>query len=130
MPANWENREEPCGFLERFDKRHMRNWDEAILRESIAQTYGMITHIDDCVGRLREAVAELGLADNTVVVFLSDHGDYLGSHHLLFKGPWPYEPVVRVPLILAHAAGTAGRPAGPAGQPSGLCAHGPGLCRD
>ena len=99
LPENWNHAEDPCGFLERFNTRFMRDWDEAILRESIAQTYGMITHIDDCVGRLRAAVSELGLADNTVVVFLSDHGDYLGSHHLLFKGPWPYEPVVRVPLI-------------------------------
>jgi arylsulfatase A-like enzyme len=108
LPANWEHAADPCGFLERFSTGKMRDWDEGILRESIAQTYGMITHIDDCVGRLREAVAELGLADNTVVVFLSDHGDYLGSHHLLFKGPWPYEPVVRVPLIWHTPQGELG----------------------
>ncbi len=108
LPANWEHTVEPCGFLERFAAGRLRDWDEAILRESIAQTYGMITHIDDCVGRLCAALAELNLADNTIVVFLSDHGDYLGSHHLLFKGPWPYEPVVRVPLIWRTPQGQRG----------------------
>lgn len=99
LPENWQSAEEPCGFLDRFDKGPTRNWDEAVLRESLAQTYGMITHIDDCVGRLLETLQDTGQAENTVVVFLSDHGDYLGSHHLLFKGVWPYEPVVRVPLV-------------------------------
>ena len=111
LPDNWNHRDDPCGYLERFDwgdRNLHRNWDEAVLRESIAQTYGMITHIDDCVGRLLGALDEAGLAGNTVVVFLSDHGDYLGSHHLLFKGPWPYEPVVRVPLIWRAPGGQQG----------------------
>ena len=111
LPDNWNHRDDPCGYLERFDwgdRNLHRNWDETVLRESIAQTYGMITHIDDCVGRLLGALDEAGLAGNTVVVFLSDHGDYLGSHHLLFKGPWPYEPVVRVPLIWRAPGGQQG----------------------
>jgi len=111
LPDNWNHGEDPCGYLERFDqygRKLHRNWDEAVLRESIAQTYGMITHIDDCVGRLLGALDESGLAENTTVVFLSDHGDYLGSHHLLFKGPWPYEPVVRVPLIWRAPGGQQG----------------------
>ena len=112
LPDNWNHREDPCGYLERFDmgdRNLHRNWDEAVLRESIAQTYGMITHIDDCVGRLLSALDECGLTENTTVVFLSDHGDYLGSHHLLFKGPWPYEPVVRVPLIWRAPGGQQGK---------------------
>lgn len=108
LPPNWDCREEPCAFLERFDSDRLRDWDEAILRESLAQTYGMITHIDDCVGRLLEALSALDLADNTVVAFFSDHGDYLGSHHLLFKSAWPYEPVIRVPLIWKSPQGQRG----------------------
>ena len=108
LPENWQSAEEPCGFLDRFDKGQTRNWDEAILRESLAQTYGMITHIDDCVGRLLDALQDTGHAENTVVVFLSDHGDYLGSHHLLFKGVWPYEPVIRVPLVWRTPEGQQG----------------------
>ena len=59
----------------------------------------MITHIDDNVGRLLQHLDQTGHTDNTIVVFLSDHGEYLGSHHLLLKGKWPYEQVVRVPFI-------------------------------
>lgn len=99
LPANWDRHQDPCSYLANLEQGRFRDWDETILRESIAQTYGMITHIDDCVGRLRSAMSDLGLADNTIVVFLSDHGEYLGSHHLLLKGAWPYEPVVRVPLV-------------------------------
>lgn len=108
LPGNWDCADEPCGFLERVDTERYRTWDEAVLREALAQTYGMITHIDDCVGRLLEAVTALGLADDTVIVFLSDHGDYLGSHHLLYKGVWPYEPVIRVPLIWKSPQGRQG----------------------
>ncbi len=108
LPDNWDCSEDPCGYLERFDRPTHRGWDEGILREAIAQTYGMITHIDDCVGRLRDALTELGLTEGTIVVFLSDHGEYLGSHNLLLKGPWPYEPVVRVPLIWHTPQGRKG----------------------
>ncbi len=108
LPENWESDEEPCGFLDRFNKDQTRDWNEAILRESLAQTYGMITHIDDCVGRLLDALQNSGQAENTIVVFLSDHGDYLGSHHLLFKGVWPYEPVIRVPLVWKIPEGQEG----------------------
>lgn len=108
LPENWRNTEDPCGFLDRYDKRFMRDWDEEILRESLAQTYGMITHIDDCVGRLLAGLDAAGRTEDTAVVFLSDHGDYLGSHHLLFKGAWPYEPVIRVPLIWKTPAGQRG----------------------
>jgi arylsulfatase A-like enzyme len=51
-------------------------------------------------GRVLEAQNRKGLADNTLVIFTSDHGDMLGDHHLLVKGAFFYDPVSRVPLIL------------------------------
>jgi arylsulfatase len=60
--------------------------------------YGMVTLLDDCIGRVLHAVDANGLRDNTVVVFLSDHGDYLGDHGFYGKG-LPYDSVLRVPLI-------------------------------
>jgi arylsulfatase A-like enzyme len=70
-------------------------------REIIALTYGMITMIDDAVGRILAALQESGLADNTVIVFTSDHGDFMGDHGLMLKGPIHYQGLVRIPFIWA-----------------------------
>ncbi|TSH98583.1 sulfatase-like hydrolase/transferase [Verticiella sediminum] len=78
-------------------------------REAIALNYGSISHIDDAIGRILASLQALGLAENTVVVFTSDHGDYFGEHQLLWKGPLHYDSVVRVPFLWADPAAPAGR---------------------
>ncbi len=70
------------------------------LREIIANTYGQIALIDHNVGRLLIALEEAGLADDTYVVYISDHGDWLGDHGLILKGPMHYEGLLRVPMIV------------------------------
>ncbi|MDI7275553.1 MAG: sulfatase-like hydrolase/transferase [Anaerolineae bacterium] len=72
---------------------------DAHMQEIIAHTYGMIALIDEQVGRILGCLDTLGLRDRTVVVFLSDHGDLMGDHGLLNKGPFHYEGLLRVPLI-------------------------------
>lgn len=69
----------------------------------------MISLIDHNVGRLLIALAELGLEEETLVVFTSDHGDWLGDHGLLLKGPMAYEGLLRVGLILRGPGVPAGR---------------------
>ena len=59
----------------------------------------MVGHIDLEVGRVLEALSCAGMGDDTLVVFTSDHGDLLGDHGALAKGPLVYDPCVRVPLI-------------------------------
>lgn len=71
--------------------------DEA--RAIIALTYGMITMIDDAIGRVLNKLEELGLAENTVVIFTSDHGDYMGDHSLMLKLLLHYQGIIRVPFI-------------------------------
>src|SRR5690606_28986524 len=56
---------------------------EKILNELTAQTYGMITQIDDEVGRIVRYLKDTGRYDSTAILFVSDHGEYLGSHGLL-----------------------------------------------
>ena len=73
---------------------------DAQLRELIANYYGMISLVDHSVGRVLAALQDEGLADNTVVVFTSDHGDWLGDHGLVLKGPMFYEGLLRVGLIV------------------------------
>ena len=71
------------------------------LREMTANYYGMISLVDHHIGRILDGLKQSGLADNTLIVFASDHGDMLGDHGLYLKGPMFYEGVLRVPLIIA-----------------------------
>ncbi|SET99505.1 sulfatase family protein [Paracoccus homiensis] len=70
-------------------------------REIIALTYGSITMIDDAVGRVLRTLEEQGLAEDTIVVFTSDHGDYMGDHGLMLKLLMHYQGLIRVPFIWA-----------------------------
>ena len=66
-----------------------------------AAYYAMLELIDDQVGRMLDALRDSGQADDTLVLFTSDHGEMLGDHGLIQKGCRFYEGLVRVPLILA-----------------------------
>jgi arylsulfatase A-like enzyme len=76
--------------------------DDREAREAMALSCGMIAMIDDRIGRLLAQLAACGLADNTVVIFTTDHGDYLGDHRLLLKGPAHFSGITRVPFIWAE----------------------------
>lgn len=68
-------------------------------RQAIALAWGAIAMIDAMVGHVMRTLAELGLDRDTVVVFMSDHGDFMGDHGLLFKGPLHYRSLIRMPFI-------------------------------
>ncbi len=70
--------------------------------------FAMIAEVDAMVGDVLAALDRLGLAENTVVVFGSDHGELALEHRLLYKGI-AYEPAVRVPLIVAGPGVPRGR---------------------
>lgn len=78
-----------------------RHPDEFNARKLQAAYYAMIELIDDNVGRMLEALEETGQRQNTVVIFMSNHGETLGDHGLLLKGNRFYEGLVRVPLIFS-----------------------------
>ena len=109
LPPSWR---EPTGFHPLPDGNRGGTWqppeDEADMREIMAQTYGMITHVDSCVGQVLQALEKSGKADNTVVAFIADHGEYLGAHNLLHKGSWPVEELWRVPFIWSDPRSAAG----------------------
>jgi arylsulfatase A-like enzyme len=73
--------------------------DEREAREAMALSCGMISMIDDAVGRILGGLAARGLADDTIVIFTTDHGDFLGDHRLLLKGPAHYDGITHVPFI-------------------------------
>ena len=97
----------------RLDGAHR---DPDRMRRIRALYYGLIGQVDDGIARIMAALRELGLEQNTVVLFTADHGEMLGDHGLSQKN-CPYEPSVRVPLLLrwpgrTHAGATCDDPVG------------------
>ncbi len=75
--------------------------DERRTRESAAVYYGMVSLMDKYIGEILAALDRLGMRENTIIVFSSDHGDLLGDHGFWWKGVFPYEECVNVPFIAA-----------------------------
>jgi len=73
-------------------------------RRCLADYYAAVTALDDQLDRLLQTLDQLGLSDDTLVVFTSDHGDMLWSHGLLKKQA-PYEESIRVPFIARRPGG-------------------------
>ncbi len=69
-------------------------------RRITAAYYAMIEQVDTAVGEMLQTLEETGQADDTIVVFMSDHGEMLGDHGLYLKGPYFYDCLTRVPLII------------------------------
>ncbi len=74
---------------------------EENLRDITSIYFGMISAIDHEVGRIVAALEASGQLENTIIVFTSDHGDWMGDHGLLLKGPMLYDGLLRVPMIMA-----------------------------
>lgn len=72
---------------------------EKVIREAIAEYYALITHMDTQIGRILAALEESGQAENTLIIFTSDHGLAMGSHGLLGKQN-SYDHSVRAPFII------------------------------
>ncbi len=78
---------------------HSHLQDRAELAQDIACYYGMVSCMDKYIGRIIDHLDAQGLAQNTLVVFTSDHGHYFGQHGLIAKGAFHYDDGVRVPMI-------------------------------
>jgi arylsulfatase A-like enzyme len=62
--------------------------------------YGMVAQLDHAIGRVLDVLDERGLADDTLVIITTDHGEFLGEHQMIFKGPFGYDSLLRVPLLV------------------------------
>ena len=94
------------------------------LREIMALTYGMVELIDDALACLLEGLRRRGLLQNTHLIFTTDHGELLGDHGLLLKGPFHLDGLLRVPLIWRAPGATAGV----VNDPVGLVDLAPTIC--
>lgn len=84
-------------------------YSDAQLRSARHGYYAMVSEVDHYVGQILDRLDELALADNTVVVFTSDHGEWLGEHLRYGKGYPGHDCVSRVPLLIRFPAGKMGR---------------------
>ncbi len=66
-----------------------------------ASYWAMCDLIDEQVGRMLQTLENTGQRENTIIIFTSDHGEMLGDHGIYLKGPFFYEPAIRVPLIIS-----------------------------
>ena len=108
VPADDDFEIKPPHYRWSVDRKH--SWyggspsgsqDEDNQRQVRALYYGMITFIDDMIGRVLQALERHGLASNTHVIFTSDHGEMIDDHGQGGKPPMTYESVIRVPLLWA-----------------------------
>ncbi len=76
--------------------------DAMDMAENIAIYYGMISFTDKYVGRILDRLDALGLAEDTIVIYTSDHGHFYGHHGLRAKGPFHYEDLIRVPFLVRY----------------------------
>ena len=90
-------------FLKHTEARSrwaVRYWSPERTQQSLKGYYRLISGVDAAVGRIVAKLEKSGHADNTVIIFTSDHGQYLGDYG--FAGKWyPHDASVRVPLIIA-----------------------------
>lgn len=85
------------------DKKQLEPETEDEVRTFIAEYYGMISCIDYNVGRIMNKLDRLGIADDTMVIFLSDHGDMLGEHgYPCGYKPQGYRAAMQVPFIVRY----------------------------
>ncbi|QCT03657.1 sulfatase [Paenibacillus algicola] len=109
LPEHWDTEADSIDFLKGLRDVHPghSDFDEPVLREILSQTYGMISHVDSCIGEVLGKLKQLGLYENTVITFMADHGEYLGSHRLLTKAEWPWEELFNVPFLWKSPGSTA-----------------------
>lgn len=77
-------------------------WVRETASQELAGYHAMVENLDWNLGRLRTALEEAGLADDTIIVFFSDHGDMHGSHGL-FRKSSPWEESIRIPFVVGGA---------------------------
>ncbi len=99
LPASLSDPLTNSPYADRLVKERPAYRDAQNIRQMTSIYYGMVAEVDDWVGRILQRLDELGLAQNTLVIFTSDHGETLGEHGLHGKFVF-YEGSVHVPLLM------------------------------
>lgn len=98
--ADWSVYREPGGNTPHGMSCHLS--DRQTRAKNMACYYGMVSLMDKYIGQILDHLDGLGLAENTLVVFTTDHGEFLGQHGLRAKGPFHYEDLIRIPFLARY----------------------------
>nr|WP_145157282.1 sulfatase-like hydrolase/transferase [Paenibacillus terrae] len=86
-------------YYEYGSRKRLTEYDK---KKLVAVYYGMISMMDKYIGHILDKLEELGMADNTIVVFTTDHGHFFGQHGLQAKGGFHYEDLIKLPFIVRY----------------------------
>lgn len=102
----WGNFGDPFVDKPRIQAEQLRSWgiedwEWDSWAEYLALYYGIISQVDDAIGRLLGYLEDQGLLEDTLIIYTSDHGDAAGSHGMMDKHYVMYEEEIRTPLIIS-----------------------------
>ena len=81
-------------------QRHL--YIKSQLKRQLAYAYGMMSFMDKYIGKILDNLKTLGLEEDTIIIFTTDHGDLFGQHGLRHKCIFHYEDLLRVPMIVKY----------------------------
>lgn len=105
LPPNFEDRLEGRPNVYKRIQAVWKDMSELDYRKTIACYYAYTTLVDIQVGRLVDYLRENDLYDNTVIVYVTDHGDMVGAHGMFCKGITPFEEVYHIPFSIKASGG-------------------------
>jgi len=86
-----------------------RRFPEEKTRRMLAAYYAEVSHVDAQVGRVLRVLRDRGLYESTLIIYLSDHGDYCGNNWAFYKYQGLYDALVRIPLVIRAPGAPGGR---------------------
>jgi arylsulfatase A-like enzyme len=99
-PNYYDLMEDKPSIYRRMRQQLWSQLSERQVREAIAYYWGLCSMNDDVVGMLLDSLDEIGVSDNTMVLYTSDHGDQVGGHGLFLKGVLPFEESYHIPMAV------------------------------
>ncbi len=110
VPASCLDRVDPAnvplpqlGDDEIFDE-HLKNLSPDDWRKVVHYYHAFVSHVDDCVGQILDTLEATGQLDNTIIIFTTDHGEFLGDHGKVQKWMPGHDCITRVPFIMRYPA--------------------------
>lgn len=106
LPASYaDNLKDKPSYYRKLREMRFGQLSERETRDAIRHFWAMCTYLDELFGKLLRALDETGQANNTVVLYCSDHGDYCGEHGLFHKGVPAFRGAYHVPAVIRWPAG-------------------------
>ena len=105
LPENYHDPlEDKTAVYQRMRRQLWSQLSERQVREAIAYYWGLCSMNDDVMGIMLDTLEEAGVAENTLVLYTSDHGDQVGGHGLFLKGVLPFEESYHIPMVVRWPA--------------------------